>query len=89
MSDFKSCLEACKTLNTSCPNQECRNWINYDKELNCVLYTVEKSLDTNMPLTLRDAAERIGCSFVRIKQLEEQALKKLKKQDIILELNTN
>jgi DNA-directed RNA polymerase sigma subunit (sigma70/sigma32) len=79
MREFKSCLEACKTLETSCPNQECRNWINYEKELNCVLVSVEKAQENNSELTLRDVAERIGCSFVRVKQLEEQAIKKLNK----------
>jgi DNA-directed RNA polymerase sigma subunit (sigma70/sigma32) len=79
MSIFNSCVEACKKLETSCPNQDCRNWINYEKELNCVLVSVEKCQEQNTELTLRDVAERIGCSFVRVKQLEEQAIKKLNK----------
>ncbi len=83
MSNFKSCLDACKMLETSCPNQDCRNWINYEQELNCVLYSVELSQLNNKEITLRDAAERLGCSFVRVKQIEEDALLKLNKSKII------
>jgi hypothetical protein len=83
MSEFKSCLEACKKLQVSCPNKECRKWINYESELNCVLYTVEASELNNKNLTLRDVAERIGCSFVRVKQIEEEALFKINKNKII------
>jgi DNA-directed RNA polymerase sigma subunit (sigma70/sigma32) len=70
-------------LETSCPNQDCRNWINYEQELNCVLYSVELSQLNNKEITLRDAAERLGCSFVRVKQIEEDALLKLNKSKII------
>jgi len=84
MSELKACLQACKNLNVSCPNSDCRNWINYDNEFNCVLYTVETAQDKNQQLTLRDVAERIGCSFVRVKQIEDEALKKLKKQKNIV-----
>ena len=70
---FKSCVEACTKLNTSCPNKECRSWINYEEDLNCSLVTIDK----NDKLTLRDVAKRLKCSFVRVKQLEEAALGKL------------
>lgn len=70
---YKSCTEACKKLNTSCPNKECRSWINYEEDLNCTLITVEK----NDNMTLRDVAKRLNCSFVRVKQLEESAIDKM------------
>lgn len=73
MNNFKSCTEACTKLNVSCPNKECRNWINYEEELNCTLITVER----NDKMTLRDVAKRLNCSFVRVKQLEESALEKM------------
>jgi len=73
MSEFKSCVQACQKLNVSCPNKECRNWINYEDEFNCSLITVQK----NDNMTLRDVAKRLNCSFVRVKQLEESALKKM------------
>jgi hypothetical protein len=70
---FKSCTEACTKLNVSCPNSDCRNWINYEEDLNCALITVEN----NDKMTLRDVAKRLNCSFVRVKQLEESALDKM------------
>jgi hypothetical protein len=79
MNEYKTCVEACKQLEVSCPNQECRNWINYEPELNCVLRTIEVSENNGIQLTLRDVSQRIGCSFVRVKQIEEEALNKINK----------
>ena len=78
MSDykFKTCTEACKTLEESCPNKECRSWIDFEEDLNCVHIAVEK----NGNMTLRDVSKRIGCSFVRVKQIEEEVLEKIKDQ---------
>lgn len=78
--NYKTCTEACKQLDVSCPNKECRNWINYEKDYNCVNICIEK----NGSLTLREISKRVGCSFVRVKQIEEEVFKKLKneKEDI-------
>jgi hypothetical protein len=78
MINSNSCLQACKNLNVSCPNESCRNWMNYEEEYNCVLYAVEKSKLDDKELTLREVAKRLGCSFVRVKQIEDEALNKLK-----------
>ncbi len=74
--NFKTCVEACVTLEESCPNKECRNWMNYEQDLNCAKISAEK----NGSLTLREISKRMGCSFVRVKQIEEEVLKKLKKE---------
>ena len=71
---FNTCTEACTNLNVSCPNKECRNWINYEDDLNCAKICAER----NGPLTLREVSSRLGCSFVRVKQIEEEVMKKLK-----------
>ena len=76
MSQFKSCVEACQKLNVSCPNKTCRKWINFEEDLNCTLITVDK----NDKMTLRDVAKRLNYSFVRVKQLEESAMIKMKKR---------
>ena len=70
---MKECLKICRSLDTSCPNTDCRNWISYESEYNCVLETV----DRNDSMTLREVAKRLGVSFVRIKQIEDKALKKI------------
>jgi hypothetical protein len=73
---FKTCVEACKTLEESCPNTDCRNWMDYPEDLNCIQVCVEK----NGPLTLREVSKRLGCSFVRVKQIEDSVLEKLKSE---------
>ena len=70
---MKKCLEACISLQTSCPVQGCRYWVAYEKDYNCVF----RSIDKNGNMTLRQVAERIGVSFVRIKQIEDKAIKKI------------
>ena len=70
---MKNCLQTCKKLNVACPIKECRYWISYEQEHNCTFETVEQ----NGALTLREAAERLDISFVRVKQIQDSALKKI------------
>ena len=70
------CLELCKKRNKACQETDCRMWVDYDSEFNCVLETIER----NGRMTLRQIAEREGISFARVKQIETEALKKLKKR---------
>ena len=70
---MRRCLETCRSLNTSCPVEDCRYWVSYEKDLNCNF----ESIDKNDNMTLREVADRIGVSFVRIKQIEDKALKKI------------
>jgi hypothetical protein len=70
---MKKCLETCRALRTSCPVDECRYWIDYEKDLNCTFESIKK----NDNMTLRQVAERLGVSFVRIKQIEDKTIKKI------------
>jgi hypothetical protein len=70
---MKNCLATCQKLNVECPIEECRYWISYPQDRNCSLETVDK----HGALTLREVADRLGVSFVRIKQIEDKALKKI------------
>lgn len=70
---MKKCLQTCKNLNVPCPVQECRYWIEYSAELNCTLESVHR----NGSMTLREVGERLGVSFVRVKQIEDKTLKKI------------
>ncbi len=71
---FKTCTEACTQLEESCPNNDCRNWMDYEDDLNCAVIAADKYGS----LTLREVSERIGLSFVRVKQLEDSAKEKIK-----------
>ncbi len=69
------CTKLCIDKNMACPreNSDCRHWMDYDKELNCVLNSIHK----NDSMTLREVGDRLGISFVRVKQIEDKALKKI------------
>jgi|TARA_R110000824_G_scaffold67816_1_gene175548 hypothetical protein len=68
------CLETCRKLATSCPVKDCRHWIKYEEELNCVLESVSK----NGSMTLRETASRLNVSYVRVKQIQDKTINKLK-----------
>ena len=70
---MKECLNTCRKMKVACPINECRYWVNYPEDRNCTFEVV----DTHGFLTLREAAERLGISYVRVKQIEDKALKKI------------
>jgi len=67
------CLKTCKELDVSCPVKDCRYWINYEKERNCVFETVR----VNHSMTLREVADRLDISYVRVKQIQDKTFKKI------------
>ena len=67
------CLEDCRKSQVPCKNKECRLWIDYKKDLNCT----NESVKRHGAMTLREASRRLNISFVRVKQIEDKALKKL------------
>mgnify|MGYP003641972806 FL=1 len=69
------CYKECESANECCKEKECRLWIDYKEDLNCTMVAVNNHPDNYM--TLREVADRLGVSFVRIKQIEEKALNKL------------
>ena len=70
---MRDCLKVCKDLNTPCPIKECTYYIKYKDDLNCTFEAIEK----NGQMTLREVAKRLGVSFVRIKQIQDKAVKKI------------
>jgi DNA-directed RNA polymerase specialized sigma subunit len=56
-----------------CENLDCRHWINYQDDYNCCLISIDKHGD----LTLHECAKRLGCSHVRVKQIQDKAIKKI------------
>ena len=69
--------------NKSCDIKECKYFIDYKKDFNCCLVSIYE----NGPMTLREIGERIGVSFARIKQIESEALKKIKNSPLNSFLN--
>ena len=68
------CKENIVNQQTPCTNAECRKWINYDEDLNCCLISIEKHGN----LTLAQVAKRLGVSHVRIKQIQDKALERIR-----------
>ena len=73
---MRECAKLCHKLDVSCPNTDCRMYLDYEDDLNCTLVAVEK----HGAMTLRDLAPRLGVSFVRVKQIEDTIMKKLRKK---------
>ena len=73
---MRGCAEYCKKTDTDCPCKECRLWIDYPDDLNCTLIAIDKK----KCMTLREVADRMGVSFVRIKQIQDAASEKMIKR---------
>jgi len=68
-----NCVELCRSKNSSCENKSCRKWIDYEEDLNCTHIAIDK----HGSMTLRSIGKRLKVSFVRIKQIQDRALRKL------------
>ena len=69
------CAENCIELEISCPIEECRCWIDYEEDLNCVNIAIKN----NGAMKLREIAERLHLTPARVQQIEKSVLAKLKK----------
>ena len=76
---MRRCMIDCVNDDKSCKNKECRQWIDYKDDYNCTLIAVEKHGN----MTLREISDRLGVSFVRIKQIEDKLIQKLSKKAIL------
>lgn len=74
--NMPECSRSCLSSGGSCNKEECRLWIEYEEDLNCSLISIYK----NGSMTLEEVAKRINVSFVRVSQIEKNALKKLSKR---------
>ena len=70
---MRKCKIGVVLSNKPCEECKCRQWLDYKEDLNCTLVAVDK----HGPMTLREVGDRLGISFVRVKQLQDIALKKL------------
>lgn len=73
---MRECAESLLEYNVNCPCKECRLWIDYKEDLNCTLVAVKKQ----KTMTLREVADRLGVSFVRVKQIQDSAHEKMLKR---------
>ena len=69
------CARKCLENQKGCKERKCRLWINYDEDLNCTAIAVGQ----NPEMTLNEVSKRLNISIVRVKQIQDEALQKLKK----------
>ncbi len=72
---MRKCMLKCIDEEKSCDDGDCRQWLDYEEDLNCTLIAIQK----HGPMTLEEIGRRHGISTVRAKQLVDAALLKLKK----------
>jgi DNA-directed RNA polymerase sigma subunit (sigma70/sigma32) len=70
---MRKCKIGVVLSNKPCEECKCRQWLDYEEDLNCTLIAVDK----HGPMTLREVGDRLGISFVRVKQLQDTAIAKL------------
>ena len=73
--NIPECAKKCLELGVSCPVKDCRDWIDYKDDSNCASIAIAR----NGNMTLREIADRLHVSFVRVKQIEDKTLEKLQR----------
>ena len=71
---MRDCAQQCKNANKPCRMKECRLWLEHKEDLNCTLLSIEK----NGPMSLKEIGVRLKLSDVRIKQIQDELLKKMR-----------
>ena len=72
---MRKCAEKCYTTKINCCNTDCRLFIEHDEDQNCTLIATHK----HGPMTLEEIGQRHQISTVRVKQILDKTLAKLKK----------
>jgi len=75
---MKECMKECLRKKVSCEETYCRYWIDYNSDKNCSLIAIEN----HGSLTLKETGKRLGLSAVRIKQIQDKALKSIREQNV-------
>ncbi len=66
------CFEAQACYNVSCKKQECRQWIDHNKSMNCTIIAAKEG-----PMTLQQIGDIFGVTRMRICQIEKKIIKKI------------
>lgn len=69
-----TCFEVHEKWKLACDDSKCRNWMDFESDLNCAVVCARKY---EHGLSLREVAERMSVSFPRVSQIEHGAFKKL------------
>ena len=75
-----TCFEVHEKWRLPCDQTQCRNFMNFEEDLNCAVVCSRKHENG---LSLREVADRMGVSFPRISQVEHAAFRKLSNAGIL------
>ena len=70
------CAKKCMRNKTPCEVTECRLHLEYEEDQNCTLIAIKK----HNVLTLEEIGKRLKRSAVRIKQIQDGAVRKMAKR---------
>tara|TARA_R110000824_G_scaffold58132_4_gene157479 strand:+ start:3947 stop:4210 length:264 start_codon:yes stop_codon:yes gene_type:complete len=79
---MRKCAKECVQKNQKCSEKECRLWMDHHKDLNCSLVAIKR----NGAMTLHEVADRLNMSYVRVKQIQDEAIAKIDKEEVRNEL---
>lgn len=65
-----------KICKKTCSKETCKFWIDYPEDDNCCLVSIEKN--KGKPLTLEQVGLRLNYTPARIKQIQDEAVEKMK-----------
>lgn len=71
----KVCYKTCREKETSCPCENCRYWIDFENDYNCVF----NSVYLNGDMTLKQTSERLNLTISEVCQIEKRVLAKMKR----------
>ena len=83
--DIKICSKRCQDLEVSCPNDKCRSWIDYQKDNNCSLISIQK----NGNMTLSEISERLAVPIAKVHHIQARAIHKIKNSYRLLKIISN
>ena len=69
---MKECCKKCVLSKEACGQNKCRMWIDFEKDLNCALISIQ-----NGGLTQTDISNRLKITPARVCQIEKTALIKV------------
>lgn len=70
------CVDNVIKKNVSCDNKECRYFLKYENDLNCMFIAIQKNGD----MKLEEIGSRLNLTPARIYQLQDAALNKINKR---------
>jgi len=77
-----TCIDEVLEFKLPCLNDKCRYHLNFSSDLNCAHIAIMK----NGAMKLQEVGDRMHLTAARIKQIEQETLKKMSKRSSLLKV---